>query len=208
MFARLLERETYRVDAARLAAADADRRQVLRDDDRIRAHVLAHPPSEDEVSPARLVRLPAGDLHRLAIVDVPVSVLHEQAAEHTLEVALATREAATLAVAQDANRFLPLQRLVVGREQHVDEPFRERFAQLGGDGPVDHADHPKGGNRIGCERALVRLFDRARDGNAARIRMLDDHAPWQGELAQQQARRREVEQVDQRQLLPVQMLHT
>src|SRR5213595_3702747 len=54
--------------------------------------------------------------------------------------------------------------------------------------------------------ALVCLLDRARDGDAARIRMLDDRARRQRELAEQQTGRREVEQVDQRELFPVEVL--
>ena len=85
---RFLQRELDGVDAARLAAADADRREILRQHDRVRTDVLAHPPREHEVAPACLVRIAAGDLHRFAVVDVPVAILHEQAAEDALEVAL------------------------------------------------------------------------------------------------------------------------
>src|SRR5438094_10181639 len=111
MLARLVERDLHRVDAARLATADADRREILHEDDRVRAHVPADAPGEHEVPPAGLVRFSAGDLHRLAVVDVPVAVLHEEAAEHPLEVALAAREATPFAIAQNPDRLLPLQRL-------------------------------------------------------------------------------------------------
>src|SRR6266540_3378409 len=106
MLARLLECEADCVDAARLAATDADRGELLREHDRVRADVLAHAPREDEVSPARLVGLAADDGHALAIVDVRVTVLDEQSAEDALEVALATWEAAPLAIAEDPDRLL------------------------------------------------------------------------------------------------------
>src|SRR5919202_646677 len=64
---RLLERQRYRVDAARLAAADPDRGEVLRDNGRIRADVLADAPCEDQVAPGPLVGLAAYDLHPLAV---------------------------------------------------------------------------------------------------------------------------------------------
>src|SRR5439155_6332962 len=108
---RLVECDPHRIDAARLAAADADRREILREDNRVRTHVLAHTPGEDEVPPAGFVGLPAGDLHRLAVVDVPVAILYEQAAQDSLEIALPSREPTALAIAQDPDRLLPLQRL-------------------------------------------------------------------------------------------------
>src|SRR5437899_10949207 len=103
----LLQCQPYRVDPARLAAADPDRREVLREDDRVRADVLAHAPGEDEIAPAGLVGLAARDLHPLAVGDVPLAVLHERAAEHALEVPFPTRKAAALAVVQDPDRLRP-----------------------------------------------------------------------------------------------------
>src|SRR6185437_4891713 len=88
VLAGLVERDSHRVDAARLAPADADGRQVLDEDDRVRADVLADAPGEDEIAPAGLVGLAAGDLHRLSIVDVPVTVLDEDASEDAFEVTL------------------------------------------------------------------------------------------------------------------------
>ena len=82
MLARLLERDADGVDAAHLAGADADRLEVLGEDDRVREDVLADPPGEEEVAPAGLVRRLAGDdLHALAVVDLGVGVLDEQPAE-------------------------------------------------------------------------------------------------------------------------------
>src|SRR5919199_2021260 len=105
MRARLLERELDGVDATGLAAADADRAELLRDHDRVRADVLADTPCEHEVAPRLLARLAARDLHPFAVVDVPVAILYEEAAEDALEVPLAAREAAPLAVAENPNRL-------------------------------------------------------------------------------------------------------
>src|SRR5262249_59544114 len=79
VLACLVERELDGVDAARLAAADADRREAPRDHDRVRADVLAHAPREQEVAPKLLARLAARDLDPLAALDVPVPVLDAQA---------------------------------------------------------------------------------------------------------------------------------
>src|SRR6266508_4685794 len=105
----LLECEPDRIHAARLATADPDRRQIVRQHDRVRAHVLAHAPRKDKIAPARFVRFARHALHALAVVDVPVAVLYEQPAEDSPEVALAGREAAPLAVAQDPDRLLLLE---------------------------------------------------------------------------------------------------
>src|SRR5262249_61415215 len=131
--ARLSGRELGGLAGLGWAPADAERGGALDDTDGVRADVLAAPPCEQEVAPQLLARLAARDLHPLAVLDVPVAVLDEQAAEHALEVALAARESAPLLVAQDPDRLLPLERLerrvvVVGREQDVDEALGERPA--------------------------------------------------------------------------------
>src|SRR3954462_15115170 len=146
MLTRLVERELDGVDAARLARADADCREALGDHDRIRADVLADAPREQEISPQLLARLAPRNLHPLAVLPVPVAVLHEQSAEHALEITLAAREAAAFLVAQDPDRLLLLQRreravLVFRGEQDVDESLGKRLAETGGDGPVHRADH-------------------------------------------------------------------
>src|SRR3954447_14027276 len=68
--ARLLDGEAHRVDAAHLPRADAYRREVLGKHDRVRAHVLAHLPREEQLAPLRLARLALGDdAHVLAHLD-------------------------------------------------------------------------------------------------------------------------------------------
>ena len=74
------------------------------------------------------------DLHRLAVLDVPVAVLDEQAAEHALVVPLAGRVRAPVAVGQDAQRLPVLQRrervLVEGRRvDHVRELLRDLLGE-------------------------------------------------------------------------------
>ena len=68
--AGLLDRDPHGVDAAHLAGADADRLAALREHDRVRAHVLADAPGEQQVAPLLLVDGAGDDLHRLAVVDV------------------------------------------------------------------------------------------------------------------------------------------
>ena len=89
--AGLVDRDPDRVDAAHLAGADPERRPVLGEDDRVRAHVPADLPREQQVGPLLLGRLGLGrprviDLARL--VD-PVGVLDQQPAGDALHVALA-----------------------------------------------------------------------------------------------------------------------
>ena len=91
---------------------------------------------------------------------------------------------------EDPDRLLALQRLervalVIRREQDVDEPLSERFPECARHGAVHCTDHPERGHGIGCERAFVRFPDRRCNGNAAGIRVLDDRARRQRELAQQ-----------------------
>ena len=77
--------------------------------------------------------------------------------------------------------------------------------------PVDHAvedeDAAVRRDRIGGERRLVGLEQRSADGRAARVVVLDDDRRRQLELLDQPARRVEVEQVVERQLLAVQLRH-
>ena len=84
--------------------------------------------------------------------------------------------------------------------------MREQLTKTRRHRPVDRANHPEGRHRIGSECTLVGVFDRRADRHAAWIRVLDDRAGRQRELAEQQPRGREVEEVDQRQLLAVELL--
>ena len=153
------------------------------------------PPGEEQVAPVGLRRLAADDLHPLAVLDVPVAVLDEHAAEHAPEVALAGIEAAALVVDEDPRVRLLAQRLeprlvVVGREQHLDELLGDLAAELRADRAVEHDDAAVGRERVGREGLLVGLLDRAGDRDAARVRVLDDHAGRHGELEHQHPPRR------------------
>ena len=98
--------------------------------------MLAHAPGEEQVAPLRLGRLPDDDLHPLAVVDVAVALLDEQAAEHALVVALAAPRRAALAVGEDPRAPACAQRrervvVVAGRVQHLDELLGEPRAERG-----------------------------------------------------------------------------
>src|SRR5436190_1651639 len=101
----LLDRDPDRVDAAHLSRAHADRSQILDEHDRVRRDVLADTPGEHEVAPLALIGGAAHDLPTLAILDVRIGILHEQAAEHALVVPCIT-VAAALAVQEDAHVLL------------------------------------------------------------------------------------------------------
>ena len=133
--AGLVDREPDGVDAAHLAGADADRREVLREHDRVRAHVLADLPGEQHLAPLALGRLALGDdLHLRAVLEVHVAVLDEHAAEHALDVALGDVDPPPLAVLEDAQVRLAaedLDRLVgeARRDHDLDELVRERLGE-------------------------------------------------------------------------------
>src|SRR6266542_337793 len=208
---RLLEGDPHRIHAALLPGADPDRLQVLRDHDRVRPDVLADAPREQQVSPLPLAQRSGDDVHRVALVAVPVPVLHEQAAGHALVVELFGRERAPLAVGENPRVRLRLPggegvRLVVGSEEHVDELFGKARGEPGADRAVHRADHSEGRERIGCEGALVRLVDRRGDGDTACIRVLNDHADRQRELAQQHQRAGEIVQVVEGEVAAVELL--
>src|SRR5581483_3174448 len=188
----LLDRDPDGVDAAHLAGADPDRREILRQDDRVRADVLADAPREDEVSPLRLVHLAGDDLPALPVLDVGVGVLDEHAAEHALVVALAGLAGTALAVEEDADHLAPLadrrERVVVvaGREDEVGGDG-DLLGERQRHGAVEDDDAAVGGGRVGSERLRVGLLDRRPDRGAARVRVLDDHAGRQRELAGEEA---------------------
>ena len=82
--------DAHRVDAAHLACADADRLQVLREHDRVRADVLAHPPREEQVAQHDSLGSPAtSSIPRGPRLEV--AVLDEQPAGDALVVLLGRR---------------------------------------------------------------------------------------------------------------------
>ena len=95
--------------------------------------------------------------------------------------------------------------VVVRREQHFDELLCDLPAELRADGPVQHDDASVRRQRIRAERLVVGLLDRAGDRDAARVAVLDDHAGRDGQLVHQHPRRREVGEVVERELAPVQL---
>src|SRR6266508_2268692 len=73
----LLDRNSRRVDSARLPTADAERLEALCEHDRVRPDVLAHAPREEEIAPLVFRRGAFDDLHVLSSLHVPVPVLYE-----------------------------------------------------------------------------------------------------------------------------------
>src|SRR5207247_7721920 len=63
--------DAHAVDAAHLACADAERRAVAAEHDRIRFHELRHAPREGEIVPLLIARLPARGGAQLIALDQP-----------------------------------------------------------------------------------------------------------------------------------------
>jgi hypothetical protein len=181
VLARLLDCDPDGVDAAHLPRADADRREILRDDDRVRRHVLADAHREHEVAPLPLVHgsghgLPAG-----ALFDLRVGVLDEQPAEDALVLTGIRTATPALVIGQDSDVLTAAQRLerrvaVARCEQHLDELPRELGAERLVDVAVDDDDAAVRADGVARERFVVRLFDRCADADTARVRVLDDDA--------------------------------
>ena len=72
----------------------------------------------------------------------------------------------------------------------------ERLAERRADRPVEGADHPERRDRIGREGLEVGLLRAPGDRDPAGVRVLDDHAGGQLELAQQELGAVEVVGVD------------
>ncbi len=96
--------------------------------------------------------------------------------------------------------------LVGGREQDLDELLGQPLRGGRVDRPVEGDHAAERAQRIGRERALVRLQSGGTDRRAARVVVLEDHARRLVEVAHDRARRVEVEQVVERQLLAVVLL--
>ena len=193
--ARLLDRDPDGVDAAHLAGADPDRLQVLHEHDRVRGDVLAHAPREDEVAPLRLVELAGDDLPAVPFLDLGVGVLDEHPAEHAL-VARARR--ASPARRSPSSRM----RVFCLRPQRVERvlacsPGAKRtstncsasFSPSGASTSRLRTTTPPYAE-IGSEASALSYASSTvvADRDAARVRVLDDHAGRQRELARERAR--------------------
>src|SRR5437763_10759295 len=107
VLARLLERDLDGVDATHLAGADTDRLVVPRDHDRVRGHVTADLPGEEQILELLDRRRPDRRRERVRAPELRVALLHEPAAEDALVVELTRRVGAALALLQDSQRLLP-----------------------------------------------------------------------------------------------------
>ena len=153
------------------------------------------------------------DLPAVAVLDVAVAVLDEHPAEHALVVALAGLAARRSRSSEDARVLLPLQRRRARRRR---SPGAKRTstncsASFCAERRVDRAveDDDPAVRRDGSEASalVVRLLERRADGDAARVRVLDDHARRAASNSRsEQPRAGEVVEVVERELLAVQLL--
>ena len=208
---RLLDCDPNGVDPAHLPCSDSQRLPASSQDDRIRRHVLDNAPREDEIVPLRVGELSADHLHLRAIGHRGIALLDEKAAEHAPVIAFAFVDAALLRVHENAQRLLASQclerrRLIPGCKQDLDELLCQRLGERRADRAVEDDDTSVRGERIGRKRLRVRLLDRPRDTDPARVRVLHDHARRPLELGRQQARRREIVEVVERERLSLELV--
>ena len=139
-----------------------------------------------------------------------VARLHQQAAVDAahLDAAVARRErpgdeqAHVFLLGADFTRF----RLDRRRDDHFDElALDDRRRRRGIERPVERDDAAERRGGVGAVRAVVRCADRGRDGDAAGIRVLDDHAGGRVELPHAFERGIGVGQVVEREFLALQL---
>ena len=165
----LLDGDPHGVDAARLARADADRRESFAITIAFEATCLATRQANSRSPHARLVRAPSvTTLIALALVDLGVGVLDEQPAEHAPEVALArSRRRGARGRAGSGGSLAPrAPRAPRRRSRARAAPRRTARRAARRAPPVDRAvqrdDAAVGRDRVAGERLLVRLVDRRR----------------------------------------------
>ena len=174
--------------------------------------MLADAPGEEKVAPELLVGLLAGaNLHPLAVVHLGVGVLHEEAADHAAEVALAEGRAPAFAVLEDPRIRLLLEDLdgiggVLRRDQHLDELLGEALRERRVDAAVHGHDAAVGGDGIGGVGLRGGVLQGRGDPDAARVPVLHDDAGGELELAENSTGRVQVGQVVEGELLAGELL--
>ena len=96
---------------------------------------------------------------------------------------------------------------VARRVQHLDELLGDELGELARERAVDRDDAAERRRRVGGQRLAVGLLGRRREGAAARVAVLDDHAGRHRELLHEPRRGVEVEQVVERELLAAVLRH-
>ena len=200
MLVRLVDREPDGVDAAHLTRPDPESLSALRDHDRVGGDVTHDGPGEEQLFPAFLVEVAAGDAHQVERIELDVAFLREHAADHALEIALAGGEGTALVVDEHAEvgaageRF-DRDRVEPGGEDHLEELLRERVAERGAHRSVEDDDAAVGRRRVGRQRLRVRALDRLVECHTAGVRVLDDHASRRFERRDEQPGGGEIVQV-------------
>ena len=177
---RTLNRQLARVHAVHLAHANAHRRAILDQQNRVRTHRTHRAPRELQVRQRRLVGGSAGRkrpvLRGIAgRVDI-VALLDQQTTADLLELVRAASRGLHLQDAQVLLRAQHLERalLVVGGQHDLGEDRDDLASQLHAHRAV-HGDHAaERRHRVAGVREAVRLGHVVRHGDAAGVRVLDD----------------------------------
>ena len=164
-----------------------------------------------EIVPHVRLDVAADDVHPAERVRLDIPLLHEHASEHPLQVPLGRPERTALPVVEDPHagllhEGLDRDRVVPRGKEDLDELVGQHLAQRGRNRVGEHDHTAVGGDGVGGEGLRVRLLDRLPHPDAARVRVLHDHARRPVELEREEPRGREVVEVVERERLPVYLL--
>ena len=174
--------------------------------------MLGDAEGEDEVAPLLLAGMTLRRHgHLVAFLGLRVLVLHQDAAGDAFVVELAGTDLAALLVLENADIRLLREdgeRLVVvaGREQRLDEELVQALGQGHVDDAIDGDHGAEGAHGIAFVGLVVGGRQVLRQGTAAGVVVFDDDHARQRELVADVARRIEVVQVVEAELLAVQLL--
>src|SRR5947209_6645972 len=197
--------DAHRVNARHLTRADAYGLARARVDDCVRLRVLADRPREQKRRDLFVRRrAPRDDLQVFAREAMRVARLYEHAAGDAFEVqAFGPSRVARAQYAQVLLRLQNLDRRLVEvrRDDDLRENLRDGASRTRVNTAVKGDYAAEGRDRVGCERAAVRLFERLGGGRARRIHVLDDRARRLVEVADELPRGVRVNVVVERHLL-------
>src|SRR5277367_6662984 len=210
-------RRVYRIDARGRTAADGERAIFRNERDGVGFDVLADLDAEGERMQLGVSgRAARYDLSFARIFDRQVGRLHEQSAEHLLDVELFAIHClriesyqppvlSNLSLAQEREHVVR----IGGTNQHFGEYLIDGLREFQVPWPVGDYDAAERRVRIGCEGLVPRAFERIGDAHTARRVVLENRhhgEPLVLELEHQVHRRADIDDVVEREFLAVKLM--